>query len=289
MPGLARPALPLPGMQPARTTPLVVAPTLQSFLRRPLGRYIQLRTSLHFFAPHGALSGAVMWGEPTEADVQRMLAVTVGIARVVGPRVALIDTRAVGHVDPLTFRAIAQYTGEHGAAIAERLTRLAVVHARDVPGAVTAGFARVVGFPMPTEMFTEMPEALRWLDREEDAGLLGEVQALCAKARAVPVAARDLAALLETEPRSTLASAASALAVSRRSLQRLLADQGTTFRRELHAARVRVAQRLLLASSESISRIAIEVGYSSPQQLSGLFRRATGESPTEWRTRRSTH
>ena len=272
-------------MHAPRTTSLVVAPTLQAFLRHPLGRYIQLRTSLHFFAPHGALSGAVMWGEPTEADVNRMLAVTVGIARVVGPRVALIDTRDVGHVDPLTFRAIAQYAGEHGAAIAARITRLAIIHARDVPGAVTAGFARVVGFPMPAEMFTGTRDALCWLGREEDAPLLADVDALCAQARAVPVAVRDLGALLETQPRSTLAGAASALAVSRRTLQRLLADQGTTFRRELHAARVRVAQRLLLASRESVSRIAIEVGYSSPQQLSGLFRRATGQSPTEWRSR----
>ena len=60
---------------------------------------------------------------------------------------------------------------------------------------------------------------------------------------------------------------------------------GTSFRGELDAARVRVAQRLLLDSSEAIARVAIEVGCSSPQQLSGLFRRVVGESPREWRAR----
>jgi len=96
---------------------------------------------------------------------------------------------------------------------------------------------------------------------------------------------RDLAAVLEAQPTATLASAASSLAVSKRTLQRVLAEHGSSFRGELDAARVRVAQRLLRESSEAIARVAIEVGCSSPQQLSGLFRRVVGESPREWRAR----
>jgi transcriptional regulator GlxA family with amidase domain len=96
---------------------------------------------------------------------------------------------------------------------------------------------------------------------------------------------RDLAAVLEAQPTATLASAASSLAVSKRTLQRVLAEHGSSFRGELDAARVRVAQRLLRESSERIARVAIEVGCSSPQQLSGLFRRVVGESPREWRAR----
>lgn len=264
---------------------LVLAPTLPAFLRAPTGRYIVLRMSLHFFAAHGGLSGGVLWGEPTEADVTRMLAVTLGIASVEGPRVALVDARGIGRVDPFGFRALTRYADEHASSIARRITRVAVVHAQDVAGAVAAGFFRVVRLPLRSETFTDVKQALAWLGRPQDAPLLAEVDALAAEARTLPAEVRDLAALLETRPRATLAGAASSLAISKRTLQRLLAEHGTSFRSELDAARVRVAQRLLLESNERIARVAIEVGCSSPQQLSGLFRRVVGESPREWRAR----
>jgi AraC-like DNA-binding protein len=266
-------------------TALALAPTLQAFSGAPAGRYIVLRTSLHFFAPHGALSGVVTWGEPTEADVSRMLAVTLGIAGAGGPRVALIDAREIGRVDPFSFRALTRYADEHASSIVRRITKLAVVHAQDMVGAVAAGFFRVVRLPIPSETFTDVQQALAWLGQVQDAPLLAEVDALAATARTLPAEVRELAALLETRPRATLAGAASSLAISKRTLQRLLAEHGTSFRSELDAARVRVAQRLLLESSEPIARVAIEVGCSSPQQLSEIFRRVVGEAPREWRAR----
>jgi AraC-like DNA-binding protein len=154
-----------------------------------------------------------------------------------------------------------------------------------VAGAVAAGFFRVVRLPIESEAFIDVEQALAWLRRTQDEPLLAEVDGLAARARTLPAEVRNLAALLETQPRATLAGAAATLAISKRTLQRLLADHGTSFRSELDAARVRVAQRLLLESSERIARVAIEVGCSSPQQLSGLFRRVVGESPREWRAR----
>jgi AraC-like DNA-binding protein len=272
-------------MPPEPGAQLVLAPTLQAFLRGPAGRYIVLRTSLHFFAAHGALSGVVMWGEPTEADVSRMLTATLGIASVAGPRVAILDVRAIERVDPFGFRALTRYAAEHAPSIVRRVSRLAVVHAHDVAGAVAAGFFRVVRLPVRSETFTDVEPALAWLDRAQDAPLLAEVDRLAAKARALSPEVRRLAALLEGDPGATLAGAASSLAISKRTLQRLLAEHSTSFRSELDAARVRVAQRLLLESNEPIARVAVEVGCSSPQQLSGLFRRVVGESPREWRAR----
>lgn len=196
---------------PEPRTDLVFSPTVQAFLRAPTGRYVVLRTSLHFFASHGALSGGVMWGEPSEADVVRMLAVTLGIASVHGPRVAIVDARAVGRVDPFGFRALSRYAAEHTSSIARRITRLAVVHSQDVPGAVAAGFFRVVPLPVPSETFTATGPALAWLGRPEDAPLLAAVDRLAAKARALPAEVRQLTMLLEADPRATLAAAASAV------------------------------------------------------------------------------
>ncbi len=82
-------------------------------------------------------------------------------------------------------------------------------------------------------------------------------------------------------------AAARALGQAPRSLQRHLRDAGTSFQRELDAARVRVAQRLLETSRASLTEIALDVGCASPQHFSALFRRVTGQTPSAWRTSRS--
>jgi AraC-like DNA-binding protein len=82
---------------------------------------------------------------------------------------------------------------------------------------------------------------------------------------------------------ATVAEAARALRVSTRTLQRRLKDEKTSFSREIAAARVRVAQRLLLAEDTKLTRIAQDVGCASSSHLSELFRRVTGMPPLAWR------
>jgi AraC-like DNA-binding protein len=62
-------------------------------------------------------------------------------------------------------------------------------------------------------------------------------------------------------------------------LQRRLTEQKTSFRQELDVARVRLAQRLLLESETSVTEVAIQVGLTSPQHLSTLFRKLGHASP----------
>jgi transcriptional regulator GlxA family with amidase domain len=68
-------------------------------------------------------------------------------------------------------------------------------------------------------------------------------------------------------------------------MQRALAAAGTSFQRELGLFRVEYAKSLLTVSDASLTEIALEVGCSSLQHFSGLFRRFTGESPSAWRDR----
>ena len=76
-----------------------------------------------------------------------------------------------------------------------------------------------------------------------------------------------------------------ALGVSERSLQRQLRQEGTSFRREVDAARIRAARTLLADTDQKITVIALEVGCATLQHFSALFRRMTGETPSEWRAR----
>ena len=76
------------------------------------------------------------------------------------------------------------------------------------------------------------------------------------------------------------------LGLSERSLQRRLQELGTTFHQELVALRLAEARRRMLDSDAPLTRIALEVGFASIQQFSTQFREATGEPPSQWRSRR---
>jgi AraC-like DNA-binding protein len=90
--------------------------------------------------------------------------------------------------------------------------------------------------------------------------------------------------LLEAKPgRVELPAVAKALGMSARTLQRHLAEHGTSFQLEMNAAQVRIAQRLLSDGDANLSSIATEVGCASLQHFSALFHRVTGERPSAWR------
>jgi transcriptional regulator GlxA family with amidase domain len=73
------------------------------------------------------------------------------------------------------------------------------------------------------------------------------------------------------------------LAVSTRTLQRRLSESRTTFRQEVALAKVRSAQRLLVQTDLSVTRIAIHVGFASSQSFARQFARFTGNSPGRFR------
>ena len=83
----------------------------------------------------------------------------------------------------------------------------------------------------------------------------------------------------------TVEAAAAALETSTRTLQRRLAALGTSFQREATRARIEAAKRLLLASGAPLIEIALDVGCTSQQHFSALFRREVGEAPGSWRAK----
>ncbi|MCX7304727.1 MAG: AraC family transcriptional regulator ligand-binding domain-containing protein [Hyphomicrobiales bacterium] len=78
-------------------------------------------------------------------------------------------------------------------------------------------------------------------------------------------------------------STARALDTSIRSLQRELRREGTDFRSLANAARAERADELLRHADISITRIAAELGYSTPANFSRAFRNATGVNPSALR------
>ncbi len=81
---------------------------------------------------------------------------------------------------------------------------------------------------------------------------------------------------------------AEAAGVSRRTLYAVLRKTGTTFVRELHAARLQHAAEMLRSghhAATSIGEVAMRCGMWDPAHFARLFRQRYGETPSEYRRR----
>jgi len=85
--------------------------------------------------------------------------------------------------------------------------------------------------------------------------------------------------------RISMGAAARSLGVSVRSLRRQLAAEGTSFRQLEYAAFVSVAESLLRDRHRTIQEVAYELGFSDVTTFHRAFKRWTGITPGEFRTR----
>lgn len=85
----------------------------------------------------------------------------------------------------------------------------------------------------------------------------------------------------------SIESTAQSLNTSVRTLQRELNRQGTTFRRLASALRAKRASELLRHTDESVTSIAMSLGYSAPPHFTRAFRNATGMTPQEFHRHRA--
>jgi AraC-like DNA-binding protein len=72
---------------------------------------------------------------------------------------------------------------------------------------------------------------------------------------------------------------------SRRSLQRQLSSEGTTFSDILEIERRHFAERHVAAGNGEFRRLASDLGYAHAGSLSRAFRRWTGTAPRDHRAR----
>ncbi len=92
-------------------------------------------------------------------------------------------------------------------------------------------------------------------------------------------------ALAELLPsgRTQIEEVARELAMSKRSLQRRLSEEGTTWIEVLNSARERLARHYLGSTELGVAEVSFLLGFEDPNSLFRAFQRWTGTTPEAWR------
>jgi AraC-like DNA-binding protein len=267
---------------------LTRAASLDDFLARPLRRYVVGKSYLLWVASP-TLAGAVHFARPGPEEIVELLgAATLPLHPSLRPPYdALIDA---SRLDELTIGAFEALVGHlrDAQAFSPLIRRVACVRPRGMLGATLAGlFYEGVQAHFPCALFQEPTEAFAWLAHPEAAPIACEVLALIETLAQTPPLLRRLREhLAAARGQSDLRSAARALGVAERSLQRHLREAGTTFRVESDRVCIALAERLLLRDDTKIETVALDAGFNSASHLARMFRRHTGETPAEFRKKR---
>lgn len=258
---------------------------VDAFFRAPAGTFIGGRNWVYLCTDAG-LFGQIYRGRPEAADVEQLTSLwQVELRAETPPHASYVDASGLTGMDPGWFELMRSELERNRAALSDKLQRQALVRPPGLPGALVAGFYDVLTPSYPVQVFESAADALGWLGRPELAGAI--VSLVQQSSGAEPLVEQLRRFLARGLAGATLPTAARDAGVSPRTLQRRLRDAGTSFQTELQTARIDAAKALMADTGTKLTAIALEVGCSSLQHFSGLFRQLTGVSPSEWRARRA--
>lgn len=259
---------------------------IDRFSGDPVGRYVLGPTYLVWCASP-TLCGSVAWGAPGERDVRDLCRLFDLSRSIAAGHDVFMDSAGIESVDWSALAILRDYTKSRLEEWSKRIRRQAVIVPPGPSGIILSGLVPFLGgSAYPLKFFSARGEAFAWLSREDVRPAVEQIEALVDEARGVSAMVRALRDHLEGSLLSaSVESAARAMAVTPRSLQRELKARGTTFSVELAAARVRAGSMLLAHSDDKIESIARKVGCSSASHFAALFRKTLGETPLQYRTK----
>lgn len=253
--------------------------SVEAFTRGPVGRWaLTAPTGLTWCATRERC-GAVVWGRPSADHARAMLQVFEAYR---GPWLAprfdvILDARGIEAIDPDALEVLVDWAAARRVELAARIREQVGLVTKGVAGLTLAGILPLLGETHAFRVTDDARGALR--------DLHDEVEAIAAAARGVAPELRALRDLLRDRKGDvSLEDAARALRASVRSLQRLLQQNGTSWRDEAREARFLVAEELLGASDLKVSVVAARVGLSETA-LAQLVKEKTGLTPGELRLR----
>jgi AraC-like DNA-binding protein len=264
----------------------VAASGPRDFLGRPARRYFGGRCFLYWQDGERAF-GTVMWGRPLEADIEAMIPFfEIGVDPRFAGHASFVDCRALDSIDVLAFAKLLAYLVSRRHAWGPNVGRQAILHPDGLVGTMVAGALHVARPPYPFACFHgDGADAFTWCGTPD---LHADVEALRAGLICSPEITRGVHAVLQKRGLVDADEVAHAIGVSQRTLQRRLAEEGTTFRKERDRFLSLEIERLLAGTQLDLDAIAAQVGLSSASHLVAHFRATHGTTPGAWRAQRST-
>jgi AraC-like DNA-binding protein len=264
----------------------VQAATLATFAARHVGHYLAAPTWLNLCVVED-LWVQIIWGRPRDEDIRALLDSLKVQAGGNQAHASLFDCT---HVEDMTIKdahRLRHFLKERHRITGPATSRHALVCATEaIPFFGDGDF--VAGLPRPCQVFGDFDAALDWLSPMLTSETRAGIRSVRAEVTSAPCLLTRLRQLLLREDltKVNVAFAATQLGQSRRSLQRSLAQQGTSFRAELSHNRLNRAKRAL-STGASVTWIAYELGFQNVQAFIRAFKHDTGITPGEWRRRDS--
>lgn len=258
--------------------------TPSEFVRDPTGGYRRGRRWAYFSFAKDAF-GYTLWGEPDPDDVEDLTRLWRSDAeRGRAPHTVLADLSSMTSLSAGAFEALARYIVEESDVLARVVTRAALAHPRGIVGAAVGGFFAVQSAPFPTTTHLSRLEALRALGPFADERA-SAVDVLVERLSLSTNELEDLDAYLRANPTvASLPRVARAIGVSPRTLQRRMAEAGTTFFVRLRNARIGLACEMLRDGRRTITEVAHSLGFKTTQHFSASFHAEKGMSPRSFQS-----
>jgi AraC-like DNA-binding protein len=235
-----------------------------------------------YAVPSPAFHAYAIWGCPSESDILGLVALFTEMAPHIERHVVLADVRDLRDVSPAPFRHFLGYLRQHTADLGRVVSNACILHDTTMTGAMAAGFFQIVEAPFPFGVHTDVDAALAALEFPTDEFQRFEVSKTDAMRRGAFGDA--LAAAVECERTAPTRDAiAKRMGMSSRTLSRRIKEHGTTLPREVERIRLSQALRGLETTDTSVTELAYELGFSSPEHFSRAFRRTFGTTPTAYR------
>jgi AraC-like DNA-binding protein len=255
--------------------------SVEAFIADRFGSYFVGRNYL-VWCSDAALGGIVYWGTPDAEDVRELERIFALDPPATQPYDIVSDGRRLERVVQTTFEPFAR-AAARGLREQPLMRRMAVVAPYGLVGTVMAGFFHLFNVGGKQQLFSDAGAAFAWLGRGD---ALQDLEAVIAAELQEPPLITALRGWLTTHlAEATVTAAARALGRSSRSLQRDLGGAATSFRRELERARAAAARARLADSDVKVEVLARELGCRSVASFAKLFRRVSGETPSEFRAR----
>jgi AraC-like DNA-binding protein len=243
------------------------------------------RRRFSVWSPSPAFVGWVIRRYFDDEDAEEATRVWVALSRrMAAPYQFVLDLRQLQGVSGGAFARVTEFTKT----AKPGLDRLAVLVGKQTSGgSIQVGLFTMCQPSFAWRAFTTTPEAAHWLGGGRILEYLAAVEAQGVTHERGRGELDGIVEVLRAAPEASIEAVARKLARSRRSVQRLLEANGTTFSALRASVRVSAAEDLLRDPEAKLDAVAAAIGCADRRTLNRLFKRMTGESPATYRARRN--